>query len=83
MQIIPKKGYLLLSVYEVQEEKKSILILNTESKKKGYMKVESSKADSYEAGDIVIINPFKSKIQVDDNTFLVDEQDVIATVVND
>jgi len=79
MNIIPKQGYVLASNYELPQEKKGLLILKYPEECKGHMKIESQGV-LYKEGQIVLPHPYKSKLQVGENLFLIEENDIIATV---
>ena len=68
MQVIPTKGYILVSIYEPQEEKKSLILLASEPKKKGYVKVEMA-GQIYLEGQVLLPHPYKEKIQIDETFF--------------
>lgn len=78
MKITPKKGYILASNYEFPIEKKGILILEDNSQK-GYMIVQSN-GEIYSHLEIIFPSPYKPKILVDENLYLIDELDVLASV---
>jgi hypothetical protein len=79
MKVTPKKGYILASNFEVPKEKKGILLLKEESSHKGHMKVESMGV-LYQEGQIVLPHPYKPKLQLEENLYLLDEDDIVATV---
>ncbi len=78
MKISPKKGYILASNYELPKEKKGILILEDNTPNK-YMIVETD-GEIYSHLDIIFPSPYKPKIQIDDNLFLIAEEDILASV---
>ncbi len=79
MQITPRKSYILVSNQDIEEEKKpGSLILTTEEKKKTYLRVESN-GEHYFTGQCVFAQPFKSKMQIDENLFLISEDDIVAS----
>lgn len=81
MKITPKKGYVLVSHFEISEQKKSnVLILPGDEKKKTYLKIESN-SDVYTIGEYVITKQYNSKMQIEENLFLIAEEDIIASVV--
>jgi len=79
MKISPKKGYILASNYVMPKEKKGILILEEDNVPNKYMIVQSD-GEIYSNLEIIFPSPYKPKIQVDDNLFLIDEDDVLASV---
>lgn len=78
MKITPRVGYVLVSNQDIVEEKKSALILPGEEKKKTYLRVESD-GQFYNEGQCVFAQPFKTKMQIDTNLFLIAEEDIVAT----
>ena len=79
MKITPRKGFVLVSNQDIVEEKKiGTLIIPTEEKKKTYLRVESD-GEFYKAGEFVFAQPFKSKMQIEDNLFLISEEDIVAS----
>jgi hypothetical protein len=78
MKITPKKGYILASNFELPKKNTGILIIENKSEFKGHMKVESD--GLYSKGSIILPHPYKPKIPVDDNLFLIDEDDILAIV---
>lgn len=79
MNIIPKKGYVLVSNQElIQERKPGALILLNEEKNKTYLKVESD-GEFYTHGQNVFAQPFKTKMQIHENLFLIAEEDIVAS----
>lgn len=82
MQIFPKKGYVLVSIQNVTVEKKAgSLILMSDEKKREFLKLESD-GEIYKKGDSVFMQPYKQKIEADDNLFLIAEDDIIASFNN-
>ena len=79
MKISPKKGYILAANYEFPKEKKGILILEEDNMPYKYMIVLIG-GDNYLQHEIIFVSPYKPKIQVDENLFLIDEDDVLASV---
>lgn len=79
MKVIPKTGYILVSEQELAEEKKpGALILLDEEKKKTYLRVESD-GELYFINDCVLSLPFKTKMLIKDNLFLIAEEDIVAS----
>jgi len=80
MQITPRKGYVLVSDQDIVEEKKkvSIILSAAEDKKKTYLRVESD-GEFYKKGECVFAQPFKTKMEIEKNLFLIAEQDIIAS----
>lgn len=79
MKISPRNGYILVSNQDIIEEKKSgSIILPGEEKKKTYLKVESD-GIYYTTGQCVFAQPFKTKMQIDENLFLISEDDIVAS----
>jgi co-chaperonin GroES (HSP10) len=79
MKITPRKGFVLVSNQDIVEEKKiGTLIIPTEEKKKTYLRVESN-GELYKIGDCIFAHPFKSKMQIEENVFLIAEEDIIAS----
>lgn len=79
MKITPRKGYVLVSNQDVQEEKRvGVIILTNEEKKKTYLRVESD-GEFYHTGDCVFSQPFKTKMQIEENLFLIAEEDIVAS----
>lgn len=79
MKVLPKKGLVLVSQHQVPEKKKGGLLLPGTAKKKTYMKVESQ-GELYQIGDCVIAPSHKIKMEVEDNLFLIEEIELLATV---
>ena len=83
MKITPRKGYILVSNQDIVEEKKvGTLILPGEEKKKTYLRVESD-GEFYKQGQCIFAQPFKSKFQIEENLFLIAEEDVVASFTLD
>ena len=79
MKITPRKGFVLVSDQSIVEEKKAgSIIISTEEKKKTYLRVESD-GEFYLRGQCVFAQPFKTKMQIDDNLFLIAEEDIVAS----
>lgn len=79
MKIAPRKGYVLVSNQELKSEKKEgSIILPTEEKKKIYLRVESD-GEFYKKGECVFAQPFKSKMEIEENLFLIAEEDIVAS----
>lgn len=79
MKITPKKGYILVSDQDIVEEKKiGSLIIPGEEKKKTYLRVESD-GQYYTVGQCVFAQPFKSKMQIEGNLYLISEDDIVAS----
>jgi co-chaperonin GroES (HSP10) len=79
MNITPKKGYVLVSNQDIVEEKKlGSLILPGEEKRKTYLKVESD-GEFYFKDQCVFAHPFKSKMQIEENLYLIAEEDIVAS----
>ncbi len=79
MKISPRSGYVLVSNQDIVEDKKTgSIILTTEEKKKTYLRVESDGLH-YLTGQCVFAQPFKSKMQIDENLFLICEDDIVAS----
>jgi hypothetical protein len=79
MKITPKRGYILVSNNDIIEERKATtILLPGEDKKKTYLKVESD-GQEYKIGQCVFAQPFKSKMQIEDNLFLIAEDDIVAS----
>lgn len=78
MKIEPRNGYILVSNQDMQEEKKEgKIILTGEEKKKTYLRVESD-GEFYKIGDCVFAQPFKTKMEIEKNLFLIAEADIVA-----
>lgn len=78
MKITPKQGYVLVSNQDIIEEKKvGTLIIPGEEKKKTYLRVESD--GLYRKGTCVFAHPFKSKMQIEENLFIIAEEDIVAS----
>jgi len=78
MKITPKKGFILVSNQEIVEQKKpGALILPGEEKKKTYLRIESD--GEYRKGTCVFALPFKTKFQIEENLFLIAEEDIVAS----
>lgn len=78
MKITPRKGYVLVSKQDLVEEKKvGSIILPEEDNKKTYVQVESE-GEVYSRGDSVFTLPFSTKMQIEDNLFLMEEKDIVA-----
>ncbi len=83
MKITPRKGYVLVSNQELKSEKKEgSIILPTEEKKKIYLRVESD-GEFYKKGECVFAQPFKSKMEIEENLFLIAEEDIVASFTID
>ncbi len=83
MKITPRKGFVLVSNQDIVQEKKAgVLILTTEEKKKTYLRVESD-GESYKQGQCVFAQPFKTKFQIEENLFLISEEDIVASFTVD
>ncbi len=82
MKVIPRKGYVLVSKQDIVEEKKSPggLILTSEEKKKTYLRLESD-GDLYNEGDCVFSQPFSTKMEIEENLFLMEEKDIVAQLI--
>ncbi len=80
MNITPRKGFILVSNQDIVEEKKkvSIILSAAEDKKKTYLRVESD-GEQYKTGQCVFAQPFKTKMQIEDNLFLIAEDDIVAS----
>lgn len=78
MKITPRKGYVLVSNQEIENKKTTAIILPGDEKKRAYLRVESEGED-YHEGDCVFAQPFKSKMQIEDNLFLIAEEDIVAS----
>lgn len=79
MKITPRKGFILVSNQDIEEEKKTgVLILPGEDEKKTYLRVESN-GDHYLIGQCVFALPFKTKMQIEKNLFLICEEDIVAS----
>lgn len=80
MKIIPKKGYILVSDQNIDqdEERAGKIILTLEKKKKTYLRVESE-GQTYKKGECVFAQPFKTKMQIEDNLYLIAEEDIVAS----
>lgn len=79
MKINPRSGYVLVSNQDIVEDKKAgSIIIPGEEKKKTYLRVESDGAH-YTTGQCVFAQPFKSKMQIDENLFLISEDDIVAS----
>lgn len=83
MKITPRKGFVLVSNQDIIEEKRiGTLIIPTDEKKKTYLRVESD-GEFYMKGEFVFSQPFKSKMQIEDNLFLIAEEDIVASFTLD
>lgn len=81
MKIFPRKGYILVSDQDIVEEKKATaIILTGEEKKKTYLRVESE-GEFFSIGDCVFAQPFKTKMEIDKNLFLIKEEDIVASFI--
>jgi hypothetical protein len=81
MKITPKRGYILVSNQDIEPEKREgILILPGEDEKKTYLRVESD-GDFYFKDQCVLALPFKTKMQIDKNLFLIAEEDIVASFI--
>jgi len=80
MKITPRKGYVLVSNQEIENKKSSSIILPGEEKKRTYLRVESD-GELYHEGECVFAQPFKSKMQIEDNLFLIAEEDIVASFI--
>lgn len=80
MKITPRKGFVLVSNQDMPEEEKKegLLIIPKEDKKRTYLRVESD-GEFYYSGQCVLAQPFKSKMQIDENLFLIAEEDIVAS----
>lgn len=79
MKIIPMEGYVLVSNQELVDEKKQgLILLPTEEKKRTYLRTESA-GKAFDKGEFVFAQPFKTKMQIEDNLFLIAEEDIVAT----
>ncbi len=79
MKITPREGYVLVSNQDIVEEKSvGVIILPGEEKKKTYLRVESD-GQFYDKGECVFAQPFKSKMQIEENLFLIAEDDIVAS----
>lgn len=79
MKITPRKGYVLVSNQDIVEEKKAgSLIIAGEDNKKTYLRVESD-GELFKTGDCVFAHPYKTKMQIDENLYIVAEEDIIAS----
>lgn len=79
MNITPRKGFVLVSNQDIIEEKKvGALIMPTQEKKKTYLRIESD-GEFYFKGQCVFAQPFKSKMEIEDNLFLIAEDDIVAS----
>lgn len=79
MDILPRSGYVLVSNHDIVEEKKAgTIIIPGEDKKKTYLKVESD-GEFYKKGACVFAHPFKTKMQLEENLFLISEEDIVAS----
>lgn len=78
MKVTPKKGFILVSNQDIVKEKKAgTIIMVNEEKNRTYLRVESD-GEFYKTGECVLAHPFKAKLQVEDNLFIIPEEDVIA-----
>ena len=81
MKITPKKGFVLVSHQEIVEQKKSgLLLLPGSEKKKIYLRLESD-GEQYKTGDCVLANPYKTKMEIEDNLYLIEENEILASLV--
>jgi len=81
MKITPRKGFILVSNQDIVTEKKcNNLIIPGEEKKKTYLRLESD-GEMYGRGACVFAQPYKTKMQIEDNLFLIPEDDIIASFV--
>ena len=79
MKVTPRKGYVLVSNQDIVEEKKAgSLIIAGEDNKKTYLRVESD-GEEYRTGQCVFAHPYKTKMQIDENLYLIAEEDVLAS----
>lgn len=82
MKITPRRGFVLVSNQDMPEEKKGSLIITGQEKKRTYLKVESN-GENYSIGQCVFAQPFKTKMQIEENLFLISEEDIVATFTLD
>ena len=81
MKIVPREGYVLVSKQEMFKDKKEkMLILTSEDKKKVYLRVESN-GNMYRTGDCVFAQPFSTRMEIEENLFLIEEKDIVATFI--
>ncbi len=80
MKITPRKGFVLVSQQDIVEEKKSdfLIIMTGEEKKRTYLRIESD-GEVYKTGQCVFAQPFKTKMQIEENLFLIAEEDIVAS----
>lgn len=81
MKIYPRPGYVLVSNQDIVEEKKEgKIILTNEEKKKTYLRLESD-GELYSIGDCVFAQPFRTKMEIEENLFLIKEEDIVASFI--
>jgi hypothetical protein len=77
MRLVPQAGYVHCKTHEIKQERKGLLIMPDE-RKEVYMEVIAG--GDFDAGTLLITNPYKSKIQVKDDEYLIDVDDVVAYI---
>lgn len=82
MKIVPKKGFVLVSHQDIvpPETKKPLILRLEEPKKKTYLRLESD-GELYKIGDCVLANPYKTKLEVEENLFLIEENEILASII--
>lgn len=80
MKITPRKGFILVSDQNIDPSEETVgkIIISLDKKKKTYLRAESD-GDTYKKGDCLFAQPFKTKMQIEDNLFLIAEDDIVAT----
>ncbi len=79
MKITPRKGYVLVSKQEIIDEKKAgNILLITEDTKKVYVRLESD-GEFYHNGDCVFTEPYSTKMEIEENLFLMEEKNIVAS----
>lgn len=79
MKIEPRVGYVLVSNQDIEKENKSKILTLNEEKKKTYLRLESD-GEFYKKGDCVFAQPFKTKMEIEENLFLIKEEDIVALI---
>ena len=82
MNITPRKGWILVSTQEMEEKREGMLIIPGEDKKRTYLRVESE-GSVYTKGQCLFAQPFKTKMKIEDNLFLIAEDDIVASFTFD
>jgi co-chaperonin GroES (HSP10) len=83
MKITPKKGFVLVSNQEIETQTKTgMIIIPGQEKKRTYLQLESD-GEHYKKGDKVLITPYKSKMEIEENLFVIAEEDIMVSFVLD